>query len=425
MAKKQGKIQGYFARISKGRPPTKLDSTLPMNATVSKLNEVAKEARAKRNEPVYRNWNIADNFDMLKAAVIDNMERGRGTKTEEDVAFEHGLPRTTLQRMTKLFKSICDDSPRLQVEQLTKDIVFPHPHRGGLEPLLTSNEVDVLNAAIVHRDEANNGMTRDEAIDLIMELSQISNRKKATNHFDYLVRKKRLKDVKNGGKTVKAQATTTKRGQIVVEQQLRWHGTVDEALQEQRRLNLPAEEFEHFQDHFFGNMDETCLMANADGEIRVLASAAKKKTEKATDDCRSSITSLRVGMTSGTQGPFTFLAKGLKMDKPSLNKILKERCPAGSSIAMSPSAYMTDEVYAKLVPQLCTGIREMPVIKDHPEWWVVLSLDGFGSHVNVHSAQKVFYDHRIFVIKEEGDTSHVNQAYDQFVAKKVSTQKLP
>jgi hypothetical protein len=84
---------------------------------------------------------------------------------------------------------------------------------------------------------------------------------------------------------------------------------------------------------------------------------------------------------------------------------------------MSPNAYMTDEVYLKLVTPLCHGIRQMPVIKDHPDWWVTLSMDGFGSHVNVHRAQEIFSEHKIFVIKEEGDTSQVNQAYDQQVAK--------
>ena len=59
----------------------------------------------------------------------------------------------------------------------------------------------------------------------------------------------------------------------------------------------------------------------------------------------------------------------------------------------------------------------MPVIQDHPDWWVVITLDGFGSHLNVHSAQVTYAEYKIFVVKEEGDTSHINQAYDQSVAK--------
>ena len=46
----------------------------------------------------------------------------------------------------------------------------------------------------------------------------------------------------------------------------------------------------------------------------------------------------------------------------------------------------------------------------------VFSLDGFGSHLNVHSL-KVFADHKIVIVKEESDISQVSQAYDQQVTK--------
>ena len=81
-------------------------------------------------------------------------------------------------------------------------------------------------------------------------------------------------------------------------------------------MNLPEGEYENQKEYFFGNLDETCLMANADGSVRVIASQGKKKTEKNADDSRTSITSLRVGLASGEQGPFTFLAKGERMDRP-------------------------------------------------------------------------------------------------------------
>jgi len=38
-------------------------------------------------------------------------------------------------------------------------------------------------------------------------------------------------------------------------------------------------------------------------------------------------------------------------------------------------------------------------------------------HVNVESAHKTFNGHKIFVAKEEGDSSHANQSHDQIVAK--------
>jgi len=276
--------------------------------------------------------------------------------------------------------------------------------------------VDLLSATIVHRDEANNGMSRNEVIALTMEMSQCSKRQTAENHFDHLVRTKRLRGVKNFGGTVAAQATTTKQSQMHIKQQLRWHTCVDEALSEMRRLNQPAAALAEVEDHFFGNLDETCLMANADGSVRVIASMTKKKTEKNVDDSRASIASLRAGMASGIQGPFAFLAKGTQSDRPSLKNTLKTQCPSGSAIVMSPAACMTNEVHPELVPGFCKGVRDMPVVRDHPDWWLTLTCDGFGSHL-LDETQTMFSQCKIKMTKEEGDSSQVSQACDQTVAR--------
>ena len=60
----------------------------------------------------------------------------------------------------------------------------------------------------------------------------------------------------------------------------------------------------------------------------------------------------------------------------------------------------------------------MPVIRDHPDWWVFLSLDGFGYHVSVDAANGNFTKLKIWIAKEETDTSQTCQAYDQLQAKK-------
>lgn len=91
-------------------------------------------------------------------------------------------------------------------------------------------------------------------------------------------------------------------------------------------------------------------------------------------------------------------------------------CPPYSCVYPTPSAYMTDDAWVAIVPNICKGIRAMPVIKDHPDWWFCLTLDGFGSHLDPR-AYETFLDHKIYVVQEGGDTSHVNQPYDQAVAK--------
>ena len=85
---------------------------------------------------------------------------------------------------------------------------------------------------------------------------------------------------------------------------------------------------------------------------------------------------------------------------------------------MTPNAYTTDEVYLDFVEDYCKAIRSMPIIRDYPHWYFGVSLDGFGSHCNVHAANEIFAKYKILVVKEEGDTSHTNQAYDQDVAKR-------
>lgn len=420
-ARKQGKIEGYFGKIAKGRPPSQKPPPLTIEATLP-MNKPKSHFQRKTHKPVYVNWNMPENFPSLKEAVSLYLRRNEDHDDINGInplADKTSIPRSTLQRHVKRFELIAAEHG-VSVQDVTREMVFPKL-RGGGKALLDDCEVELLASTMRCRDEANNGMSRNEAITLIMELSQTSCRRTAENHFDYLIRQGKMKGLKNNGRTVAAQATTTKRSQIQVEQQLRWHTCVDDALFELRRLNQPEAEFEDVQDHFFGNLDETCLMANSDGSIRVIASSNKKKTEKNTDDSRASITSLRVGMASGEQGPFTFLAKGTRMDRPSIKTLLNTRCPKGSAIVMSPSAYMTDDTWAQLVPAFCKGIRQMPVIKDYPNWWVCISLDGFGSHVNVEEAHKTFAEHKIKIIKEEGDSSQVNQAYDQVVAKQDKT----
>ena len=44
-------------------------------------------------------------------------------------------------------------------------------------------------------------------------------------------------------------------------------------------------------------------------------------------------------------------------------------------------------------------------------------MDGFASHLNVREALEIFDQFKILLLKEEGDSSHVNQSYDQLVAK--------
>ena len=116
-------------------------------------------------------------------------------------------------------------------------------------------------------------------------------------------------------------------------------------------------------DHFIGNLDESCFMIS-DGEIKVIASASKKKTEKRTDDTRESITTVRIGLCSGDQAGYYFLSKVIRLERKYFKDLYKNfNSPKGSIVIMTPNAYMPDDAWLELVPHLCQSIREMNVIK--------------------------------------------------------------
>ena len=170
--------------------------------------------------------------------------------------------------------------------------------------LLSVEDIAFLKDIIIHRDEASNdGMGRKEAIKLIGETSQCFNWITCKYHWNNLVQSGKLKELKGGGKVVKAQQSTTKHTQITVEQQLCSHTNIDCGIEELKRLNQPIAEFELLIDHFVGNLDEASLMSNG-GVITVVASREKKKTEKRTDNSRESITPICTGFASGNQAAY-------------------------------------------------------------------------------------------------------------------------
>ena len=356
-------------------------------------------APCKKQRGMYDKWRKDPAmFDLLKAAVINACT---ANVCAANMAFLTRIPRSTMDRHKTAFEKAAKEYG-IPVRDVTRQMIFPATEHGrggsGSEPLLSDDDCKFLADVAVSRDLRNNGMTRSEMINMVMELSQCASRKQAENHYDYLVRNHRLSGLKRDDKVVTAQKTTTKRSQITVEQQLRWHTAVDFALAEQQRLNLPAEEFDTVKEHFFCNMDESSLMAS-DGSVKVIGAASKSKTEKIMEDCRASITVLRTGAAGGFTGPWIFLAAGKAIGCASLRKIdAMPGVPPNSKVYMTPTAYMTDSVYAEIAPHLAAGIRKMPHICDHPEWWVVVSLDGFGSHVNVHEAQEAFFRHKILIL---------------------------
>ena len=288
----------------------------------------------------------------------------------------------------------------------------------GLPSHLSDVQVSVVVEAIVRADrgqqpksqELNGGLSRKQARDIYAKTILPA-------HGDRLTG------------LVTAQPTTTARSAITISQQLRWHTLVSSLYQEIVQLNThesgcDAEDvppswqqsFILIMQHFVLNADEACFMAS-DGNVKVYGDKGKKKHEKNLDDSRVSITAYRTGTAGGTNGPTGFALKGECLRSGYSNEFLKSQgCADGSCVVMTPNAFMTREAWEAINANILPGIRKLPFICDHPNWHVFLSLDGWCEHPTNLDVLTRARSHNILICKEEGDASHVNQAYDRKVA---------
>jgi hypothetical protein len=169
--------------------------------------------------------------------------------------------------------------------------------------------------------------------------------------------------------------------------------------------------------HFILGGDESCFQASG-GSVSILADKSKKKHELASANSRVSTTIYRIGSAAGKTGPTAFLPPGKDLKLGYTDAFLvRYGASQGSTIVMTPTGYMTEEAWVELAPKMAAGIRALPIICQMPHWWALKIVDGFGPHVSSLPAMETYEASKILLLKEEGDASHVNQAYDQKVAK--------
>ena len=156
-----------------------------------------------------------------------------------------------------------------------------------------------------------------------------------------------------------------------------------------------------------------------DGNVKVISSSKKKKHEKRTNDSRASITMYCTGCVSGKIGAMYFLLKGQRCcPNYSDGFLVCHDCRKGSTIIMNPNSFMTIEAWEEIPPHICDGLYKINwFVKVNPHWFMLDIVDGFGAHMSSVMALKICLPFRIFSLKEEGYTSHVNQSYNKFVAK--------
>jgi len=294
----------------------------------------------------------------------------------------------------------------------------------GKKKVLNDDDINLLGCVMARCDRGNDGLSRKESTDLIIEINPNLNRAAASRQLS-----RRIIPICSGkgiikNKLQKVQATTSDRTNINTAQQYRWHRIVTEEYSFLRENNMglckkSGLSFGEVIGHFIIGLDEMCLMSDQHGGLHIIGAADKKKHEKLLQDSRVSITIVRTGTVWGTNGPTIFLLSGVKRRPAWTDELLEKHGMAkGSTIIMTENAFMTNDAWVEVSKAIVMGYRNLPYIRENDDWHVLELLDGFGSHEHVLESHELRAANKIRSLKEESSTSHANQGYDQETARR-------
>jgi hypothetical protein len=223
--KKPGTAPTMFAYLSlpPGRPKKKI-STSNATATdtvtanpVEGLESPSEPAPKKRG--TYGKWDKEASHKRAKQVVVTCLiETGDVFAALKAVESTHPtikVPRQTALSWLKKIQESCNkankDDAADTLAAFDRDAVptaMLDLNRKG--SLTTLADREFLQSVMIARDLRNAGMSRKEAISIIANLVGV-NLTTAENHFDYLIRSKQLPKLKNNGRVITTQATTTNR----------------------------------------------------------------------------------------------------------------------------------------------------------------------------------------------------------------------
>ena len=112
-----------------------------------------------------------------------------------DTNLDVTIPTRAMNRTVAKMRKMNEDG-MISIEDITMKIMHPNERH----KLLGENNLNFLQDIIVSRDNVKNGMCRAEVITLIGDLVQCSNKTACKNHWDHLVRKGKINQLKSEGK---------------------------------------------------------------------------------------------------------------------------------------------------------------------------------------------------------------------------------
>ena len=240
----------------------------------------------------------------------------------------------------------------------------------GRRSLVTKSNAEFIIQHSIRHYRANTARQVREIVSNLGQLHPELSREQVSNYYHNTLKKLANGRLKRNAQA--AQNTTSRRSQCTVAQQYRWFKLYAEALRFLREKNTgvcrrTGKSFGEVIGYFIAGGDETCLMADANGNLRVVCEVGKTKHDRRVSDFRGSMTMYRTGACKGNNGPTGFIMKG-KRRKAGFNKKLLRKlgCEKGSTIVMNKNAFMTDAAWEEMAPDLVEGYRAMEVVRDNP-----------------------------------------------------------
>ena len=83
-------------------------------------------------------------------------------------------------------------------------------------------------------------------------------------------------------------------------------------------------------------------------------------------------------------------------------------------IIVTPNTCMTDKAWVLISKEIVKEYRSMPLVCDNLQWMILELFESVGSHERVLEAHELRATFLVLSAKEESNTSHAIQGYNQF-----------